>query len=107
MLGQARRRGRELLILRLCRQRLVNLDVVNDLREQLQAERGQCALPQLTRSLALPDEAPVLGGYRAGIHAVSQVIDRTARDRVAFLDGPFDSGLSAVTRQERGMVADA
>ena len=75
--------------------------------EQLLAERGQRALPQFARGLALLDEHPFLGGDRAGIHPVGEVIDGAAGDRIAFLDGPFDRGDAAVAGQQRGVIADA
>ena len=59
------------------------------------------------RGLALLDEDPFLGGDRAGIHPVGEVIDGAAGDRVAFPDGPFDRGDAAVPRQQRGVIADA
>ena len=42
---QARRFGCELLVLRFGWQLMIGLGVVDDAREELQAERGQCALP--------------------------------------------------------------
>ena len=53
---QARRLGRELLVLRLGGKALVDLGVIDDLAEQFLAKWRQGALPQLSRGLAFPDE---------------------------------------------------
>src|SRR6266850_4574594 len=108
MLGvrQARRFGGELLFLRRGREAVVGLGVKDDVSEQFLAERGQRALPELARGLSLPDEYPLLRGDGAGIHPVGEVVDGAARDRIAFLDGPFDRGETAMPGQERGVIAD-
>ncbi len=104
---ERRRLGREGLVLGLRGQRAEGLGVIDRLRQQLEAERRQRTLPQLAGGLALFDEAPVLHHDRAGIHAVGEVIDRAARDRIAFADGPFHRGNAAMARQERRVITDA
>src|SRR5579864_9269579 len=79
-------RSRELFVLSFRRQGLVDLGVIDHVGQQLEAERGQRTLPEFAGGLALLDEAPVLGGDGAGVHAVGEVIDRAAGDRIAFLD---------------------
>src|SRR5665213_2369285 len=83
------RQGCKLLVLGLGRQRLMGFGVVDDLAQQLLPERRQRSFPQLPRGLALLDEDPFLGGDRAGIHAIGEMIDGAAGDRIAFADGPF------------------
>jgi hypothetical protein len=54
--GQTRRFGGEFLVLRRGREAVVGLGVEDDVSEQFLAERGQRALPELARGLALADE---------------------------------------------------
>src|SRR3569833_3899379 len=105
--GQTWRLGGELLILRLRRQPAVRLAVIDDVAQQLEAERCQCALPQFAGGFALLDEAPFLSGDGARIHALGEMIDRAAGDRVTLPDGPFDGRDAPVSRQQRWMIADA
>src|ERR1700722_16493657 len=98
--------GGELLVLRPGGEAVMGLGVVDDFAEQFLAERGQRTLPQLPCRLALFDETPLLGGDGAGIHAVGEVVDGAAGDRIAFPDGPFRRRDAAVSWQQRGMVAD-
>src|SRR5262249_34215882 len=44
---------------------------------------------------------------RARVHALREMVDRAAGDRIAFAYCPFDRGDTAMPRQQRGMVADA
>src|SRR3954452_13263560 len=93
---QGRRQSGELLVLRLGWQRSGGFGASDDLGEQAQAERRQCALPQFTGGFTLLDEDPVLRRDRAGVHAIGEVVDGTASDRVALLDSPFDCRHAAV-----------
>src|SRR3984957_4323822 len=106
LLRKRRRLGGELLVLRPGGEAVMGLGVVDNLPEQFLAERGQRTLPQLPCRLALFDEAPFLRGDGAGIHAVGEVIDGAARDRIAFPDGPFHRRDAAMSWQQRGVVAD-
>jgi hypothetical protein len=81
--------------------------VVDDFAEKLLAERRQRALPQLPGRFPLLDETPLLGGDRAGVHAIGEMVDGAAGDRIAFTDGPFDGRNAAVPRQQRRVIADA
>ncbi len=90
-----------MLVLGLRRQGFVDLGIVNDLTEQLLTERRQSAFPQLPGGFALFNENPLLRGDGAGIHAVGQMVDGAAGDRIAFPDGPFDRCDAAVPRQQR------
>src|SRR6202035_5600279 len=105
LLRKRRCLGGELLVLWPGGEAVMGLGVVDDLAEQFLAERGQRTLPQLPRRLALFDETPFLRGDGAGIHAVGEMVERAARDRIAFPDGPFHGRDAAVPRQQRGMVA--
>jgi len=60
----------------------VGFGVVDDFTEQLLAEGRQSAFPQLPGGFALFDENPLLRGDGAGIHAIGQMVDGTAGDRV-------------------------
>lgn len=73
--------------------------MIDDVAEQLQPERGQCPLPEFARGLAGLDEAPLLGGDRTGIHAIGEMVNSTARNRIAFPDGPFHRGDPTVPGQ--------
>jgi hypothetical protein len=81
--------------------------VVDHFAEKLLAERRQRALPQLPGRFTLLDETPLLGGDRAGVHAIGEMVDGAAGDRIAFTDGPFDGRNAAVPRQQRRVIADA
>src|SRR5882757_10222066 len=105
--SKAWREGCELLVLGPGGQAFVDLGVVNDLAEQFLTERRQRTLPKFAGGLALFDENPLLRGDRAGVHAVGELVDGAAGDRIAFLDGPFDRGDAAVPGEQRGMIADA
>src|SRR4030095_4758404 len=103
-------RGRErrvLLLLRLRRNEVVLLRMAPPLPQQAEPHRTERALPQLARGLALADEAPVLRRDRAGIHALSQVIDRAAGDGIALANGPLDGGEPAMPGEQRRVVTDA
>ena len=52
------------------------------------------------------DGAP-MRRQRARVHAVGKVINGAPRDGVLLLDRPFDRRNATVTRQKRGMIADA
>src|SRR6266852_1684363 len=97
LLGQLWRQGRKLLVLRFRRQAFVGLGVVDHLTQKFLAERRQRAFPQLPRGFALLDEAPLLRGNGAGVHAIGEMIDGATGDRIAFADWPFDRRNTAVT----------
>src|SRR5260370_39618072 len=97
---------RKLLVLRLRRQALVGLGVVDHLTQKLLAERRQRAFPQLPRSFALFDETPLLRADGAGAPAVGEMVDGAAGDRIAFADFPFDRRNAAMPRPQRGGIAD-
>src|SRR5674476_1046546 len=74
LLRKTWRPGRKLLVLGLGGKAAMGLGVVDDFAEQFLAERGQRALPQFPRGFAFPDEAPLLDGDGAGIHAVGEMV---------------------------------
>src|ERR1700756_1108244 len=94
-----RRLGGELLILRVRRQAAVVAHMAQHLDHQVETQRRQRAFPKFARGLALLDEAPVLRCDRPPVHALVEMIDRAAGDRIAFADGPLHRCDAAMPRQ--------
>ena len=82
------------------------LDVADHPHQEPQPHRSERPPPERSGVVVGVDEAPLLRRDRAFVHAVGEVVDRAAGDRIAAFHRPLDRRDAAVPRQERRVIAD-